>query len=175
MFFLQMSGFPGSGKSTLAKEIARHLDVVIIDHDVSKTALLQACPVDYTNQLGSVAYEIDWAMVEFQLALGRNVILDSPCLYDVMLKRGIALATTYGATYRFIDCVVEDVERINHRLATRSRRPSQIAFIAPEHYSNAVLATKRPSTHPILELDTSQPVSRYIEKALTYLSSSLSR
>lgn len=42
MFFLQMSGFPGSGKSTLSREIARRLDAVIVDHDVTKTALLES-------------------------------------------------------------------------------------------------------------------------------------
>jgi len=42
MFFLQMSGFPGSGKSTLAKQISKLTNAVIVDHDVSKTALLEA-------------------------------------------------------------------------------------------------------------------------------------
>lgn len=37
-----MSGLPGSGKSTLSREIARRLDAVIVDHDVTKTALLES-------------------------------------------------------------------------------------------------------------------------------------
>lgn len=41
MFFLQMSGVPGSGKSTLTKAIQEKLNVVIVDHDVTKTALLE--------------------------------------------------------------------------------------------------------------------------------------
>ncbi len=42
MFFLQLSGFTGSGKSTLSREIARRLDAIIVDHDVTKTALLES-------------------------------------------------------------------------------------------------------------------------------------
>ncbi len=36
MYFIQMSGVPGSGKSTLAKVISQNLDVVIVDHDMTK-------------------------------------------------------------------------------------------------------------------------------------------
>ncbi|EPE61840.1 ATP-binding protein [Exiguobacterium sp. S17] len=42
MFFLQMSRFPGSGKSTLARAIAPQLNAVIVNHDVTKTALLES-------------------------------------------------------------------------------------------------------------------------------------
>lgn len=42
MFFLQMSGFPGSGKSTLAKLISKATNAIIVDHDISKTAILEA-------------------------------------------------------------------------------------------------------------------------------------
>ena len=42
MYFLQMSGFPGSGKTTLARRIAQITGAVIVNHDISKTALLEA-------------------------------------------------------------------------------------------------------------------------------------
>ncbi|WP_236634079.1 MULTISPECIES: AAA family ATPase [unclassified Exiguobacterium] len=61
MFFLQMSGFPGSGKSTLARAIAPQLDAIIVDHDVTKTALLESM-VDHPPDpalAGKVAYDID--------------------------------------------------------------------------------------------------------------------
>ncbi|WP_154674942.1 zeta toxin family protein [Desnuesiella massiliensis] len=38
MFLLQMSGAQGSGKSTLAKEISRHINSIILDHDVIKSS-----------------------------------------------------------------------------------------------------------------------------------------
>lgn len=40
MIFIQMSSVPGSGKSTLSKSISEYLDVVVVNHDVTKTALM---------------------------------------------------------------------------------------------------------------------------------------
>lgn len=82
-----MSGTPGSGKSTLAKRIIQHVPAVIIDHDVSKTALLHTLPIGNFSdgEIGKMAYDVDWSLVEYHLSLGQNVILDSPCLYDEML------------------------------------------------------------------------------------------
>ena len=40
--FIQMSGAPGSGKTTIANAISERIKAVIIDHDVTKSALLNA-------------------------------------------------------------------------------------------------------------------------------------
>ena len=40
--FIQMSGAPGAGKSTIARAIATRIRAVILDHDVAKSALLNA-------------------------------------------------------------------------------------------------------------------------------------
>jgi predicted kinase len=92
MFFIQMSGFPGSGKSTLAREIAKHTDAVIIDHDIVKSALLHSieAPID-PKLAGKISYNIDWSLIEFHLSQGHNVIFDSPCLYEEMVERGTHL------------------------------------------------------------------------------------
>lgn len=50
MFFLQMSGFPGSGKSTLARFVAQHTGAVVIDHDIVKTALMEAMNESVNNK-----------------------------------------------------------------------------------------------------------------------------
>ncbi len=39
-YYIQMSGTPGSGKTTLATALSKELNAVIIDHDITKTALL---------------------------------------------------------------------------------------------------------------------------------------
>ena len=45
--FIQISGAPGSGKTTPARAIAPKIDAVIIDHDITKTALLDwDIPID---------------------------------------------------------------------------------------------------------------------------------
>lgn len=166
-----MSGFPGSGKSTLSREIARRLDAVIVDHDVTKTALLESTaqhPLDPTLA-GTVAYDLDWALVEFHLSLGRNVILDSPCLYDVMIDRGLAMTATSGATYRYVECLVDDVDEINRRLRERDRKLSQIRSVSPENFTQTVASSKKPPNMHTLTIDTNRPLETYLPDVLAYL------
>jgi predicted kinase len=90
MFFVQMSGFPGSGKSTLSRLIANRTGAVHIDHDIVKSALLEAIKDTSFNvkSAGEISYNIDWSLIEFHLSQGHNVIFDSPCLYDEMIIKG---------------------------------------------------------------------------------------
>jgi predicted kinase len=79
MFFLQISGFPGTGKSTLSREIAKRTGAIIVDHDVMKTALLEAAAgaeMDGRTS-GGISYHIDWSIIESILFQGRDVIFDS--------------------------------------------------------------------------------------------------
>ncbi|MFN4214241.1 AAA family ATPase [Exiguobacterium sp.] len=171
MFFLQMSGFPGSGKSTLAREIARRLDAVIVDHDVTKTALLESMadqPLD-TALTGKVAYDIDWALVSFNLSLGRNVILDSPCLYDVMIERGLALTWEHGATYRYVECIVDDIDEINRRLQERERKISQIESVTPDDFHRTVANSKKPPFMHTLTIDASRSLEAYLPDVIGYI------
>ena len=117
MFFLQMSGFPGSGKSTLAKEISHRLhDTVIVDHDIVKTALLEAISIKNHINIGKVSYQLEWDLIENYLSQGLNVIHDSPCIYHELLEKGIQLAEKYLIQYKFVDCVVKEMNIINQRI-----------------------------------------------------------
>lgn len=171
MFFLQMSGFPGSGKSTLSREIARRLDAVIVDHDVTKTALLESTAQHSLDPelAGKVAYDLDWALVEFHLSLGRNVILDSPCLYDVMIDRDLAMTANSGATYRYVECLVDDVDEINRRLRERERKLSQIRSVSPENFDRTVASSKKPPIMHALTIDTNRPLETYLPDVIAYL------
>ena len=42
LLLVQMSGAPGAGKSTVAHAIGRRTGAVVLDHDVTKSALLEA-------------------------------------------------------------------------------------------------------------------------------------
>ncbi len=124
MFFLQMSGFPGSGKSTLSREIAKRTEAIIIDHDVSKTALLETsagAEMDIKTS-GDISYHIDWSFIESMLSQGKNVIFDSPCLYDEMIVNGTGLAKKYQAKYKYVECFLNDFNEINTRLKNRERK-----------------------------------------------------
>ncbi len=79
-----MSGVPGSGKSALAKAIRDKLNVIVDDHDITKTALLEKMNGNISNELaGQASYHIDWSLIESFLSQNHNVILDS----HVFMKR----------------------------------------------------------------------------------------
>lgn len=132
MFFLQMAGFPGSGKSTLSREIAKHTNAVIIDHDIVKSALLQSLEAYHvqTDAAGHISYSIEWSLIDFHLSQGHSVILDSPCFYEEMLQKRKDLCEKYGAQYKYIECYLNDRKEINRRLKNRERMISQIEEIA---------------------------------------------
>ena len=127
LMFIQMSGAPGSGKTTIAQAIAAETGAVIIDHDITKSALLEAdIPVSLA---GRASYEVLGSLARHLLAQGHSVIFDSPCFYDNLLRRGQQLAKTFGATYRYIECVLEDLDELDRRLQTRPRHRSQVTGV----------------------------------------------
>lgn len=171
LFFLQLSGHPGSGKSTLAKQIIQHVDAVIVDHDVTKSALLKSLSHSTfeDGEIGKIAYEMDWTLVEYYLSLGKSVILDSPCLYDDMLTLGIFLSIHYQANYRYIECVIHDVDELNQRLQSRQRKMSQIKSVTTENFHRTLSNCKRPTGHEILKIDTTKSTEDHMEAVLHYL------
>lgn len=176
MFFLQMSGFPGSGKSTLAREIAKFAEAVIIDHDIVKTGLLEGLQLEGLNDVdpkraGGVAYHIEWSLVDFHLSQGHNVILDSPCLYEVMVEKGTTLAERYSAKYKYVECVLNDIHELNNRLKNRERMITQIGPVnlTEEGWQEVINRAKKPAHLECMEVDTSQAVDDYIGDVLLYI------
>lgn len=172
MFFVQMSGFPGSGKSTLALEIANRTDCVIVDHDVTKTALLQSAEEEAIgeNAIGKIAYNIDFALADYYLAQGKNVILDSPCLYEEVIERGTALSRKYGANYKYIECYLADFSEINRRLKSRQKRLSQIAEVKSAEVIQATLThSKKLAPNDFLSVNSGEPLHNYINIVIDYI------
>ena len=172
MFFLQMSGFPGAGKSTLAREIAKRKIVVIVDHDVTKSSLMKSFQNELHPQLnlGKVAYDLDFALVEHHLSLGQNVILDSPCLYEGIITKGTALAKKYQADYKYIDCNLNDFKLTNSRLNERQAMVSQIKEVRVEtNYLHTLKHTKYPEDYRSITVDTKQPIDAYMDAVMAYL------
>jgi predicted kinase len=183
-FFLQMSGMPGSGKTTLATAIGKKTGAVVIDHDVTKTALLNA-GISIKNA-GKASYELLGAMAEHLLTQGHSVIFDSPCFYISLLERGQAQAKAVGADYFFIECMVGelgklDFAEIDRRLRARPEKRSQIRGINlppidVEDYSrtgktafNIESANMKRPRSGYLVLDTQQPMDVCLDRALAYL------
>ena len=127
LLFIQMSGVPGAGKTTVARALAPLIGAVVIDHDVTKSALLEAgVPVEIA---GAASYRVLHAIAQHLLRQGHSVIFDSPCLYRDLLERGRELARAAGATYRYIECVLDDLDELDRRLRARPRLPSQLAGV----------------------------------------------
>lgn len=172
MFFIQMSGFPGSGKSTLALEIANRTDCIIIDHDVTKSALLNSINEEKSNgePLGGIAYNIDFALVDFYLSQGRNVILDSPCLYDELIDKGTKISHKYDANYKYIECYLDDFVEINRRLKSRKKKVSQISEVkSPETFNWALKNSKRPLNCKCISVNSGKPLDTYINEVIDYI------
>src|SRR6186713_2757617 len=108
LLFVQMSGAPGSGKTTIARAIGGRIGAVVIDHDVTKSALLKAeVPVSIA---GHASYMVLDAVARHLLQQGHSVIFDSPCFYEELLARGQRLAAEMGALYRYIECRIDDLD-----------------------------------------------------------------
>lgn len=115
---IQMSGAPGSGKSTIATLLSRSINGVVINHDIIKSFLLQSAIV--FAQASKLTYALDWILAEDMIKQGRSVvIIDTPCNYNEILERGLALALRYGFEYRYVECRVDDLDLLDQRLRER--------------------------------------------------------
>lgn len=176
---VQMSGVPGSGKSTIAVAIAPALQAIVLDHDDTKSAILE---VGIGNDLaGQVSYSVIKALARRYISEGKSVIIDSPCLYTPLLEYGLEVARRYEAVYRYIECRLEDVDLIDTRLRQRHSRRSQMSGVEATiahrgnlpRESRALIQEwannmKRPEGD-YLVLDASQPAEDNIERALEYV------
>lgn len=171
MFFLQMSGFPGSGKSTLAKQISKITNAIIVDHDISKTAILEALDDQNLSMyvLGKTAYHIDWSLIEFYLSQGYSVIFDAPCLYEEMIEIGKQLCLKYQIKYKYVECYIDNYELIQERLITRERKISQIQNTTYEAFRNGIQQSKKSEKYEYLIVESSHPIETYLSRVIEYI------
>lgn len=177
--FVQMSGAPGAGKTTIAHAVAQRIGAVVIDHDVTKSALLRAdVPV---ATAGYASYRVLDAVARHLLYQGFSVIFDSPCFYVELLNRGQQLAEEAGVIYRYVECVLTDLDELDRRLRTRTRLPSQVAGVYEPPtagsgklqidatiFQDWIMNMKRPENGH-LTLDTARPLALCIEQAVAYI------
>ena len=166
IFFLQLSGIPGAGKSTLALEIAKHINVIIIDHDVTKSAVMNSGLS--VKDAAPISWDVGYAYVDFYLSQGRNVIMDSCCFYNIQLIRSIKVAEKNNAEYKYIECYLNNLEEVNRRIKTREGKPSQIKFMEHKDYHLWVDDMKRPEQN-VLVVNTSKPIETYLNYVISYL------
>jgi predicted kinase len=195
---IQMSGAPGCGKSTLARLAGRRVGAVVLDHDTIKTALIDSgMPPGHGDPLtdpeglggapggaGQAAYEIAFALANSWLTAQVSTVLDSPCYYEWLLRRGQRLAHAVGATYRYVECVNNDLAELERRLRDRPHLRSQCTGLAPpESHGSEVdggevdgrelfrawaAGMRRPAAG-YLRVDTGRPTRECVAAVLAYL------
>jgi predicted kinase len=119
-----MSGAPGSGKSTVARLLRPRINGIIIDHDVLRSALLEAAIIPF-DDAAKQAYLLQWKLAEDFINQGVSIIVDSTCNYPEVLERGTTLAARHGYTYWYVECHVDDIDLLDGRLRNRSAMVSQ--------------------------------------------------
>ncbi|MBM7563887.1 hypothetical protein JOC55_000819 [Paenibacillus sacheonensis] len=125
----------------------------------------------FVQMSGFPAYHIEWSLIDFYLVQGHSVILDSPCLYEELVEKGLALAEKYNAKYKYVECVLNDIHELNHRLKNRKRMITQIGpvNIPEEKWQEVINRAKKPVQLECMKVDTSQPIDQYIGDVLLYI------
>lgn len=180
-YLVQMSGVPGSGKSTIARTIGSEIDAIVLDHDVTKSAIMsKGISPDLAGQ---ASYEVIKTLTKNFCANGQSVVIDSPCLYQELLDFGVSTAREFQVSYRYIECILDDFGELTKRIGGRTSLPSQNKLgplgggliehqDQPGRDSEAVFREwaknmKRPDDY--LRIDTAQPIDACCEQAIRYL------
>lgn len=101
---LVMKGHPATGKSALAWRLAQRLRAPLIDKDDVK---------DFTLTLpdgNALAYAIMWQIAGTQLALGLDVVVDSPLSYPVGYEQAQELAAKHTARLWVVETRLDEDE-----------------------------------------------------------------
>jgi len=116
------TGLPGTGKSSIAEAVARELNIPVFAKDWLEATLIR-CELSpsASRSLGSAGYELLTTLAERQLRLGQSVILDSVASTITIRAEWRALAQTYQAEWRVIECICSDEAAQRERMKVRQR------------------------------------------------------
>lgn len=120
MQLIVFAGLPGTGKSSVAEAVGRELSVPVFAKDWLE-ATLRRSGLGPSTDVGYVGYELLTTLAQRQLQMGQSVILDSVASIESIRTRWRALAATYQARWRVIECVCSDEAAHCARLAVRER------------------------------------------------------
>ena len=122
------------------------------DRDIIKSSLLD---FDLTREVvDKMSYQLTFDLAKYYLSMGNNVIIDTPCYYEEILKKGQALSNKYNANYKFIECQVNDFKIIKNRILNRENMASQIKNPTIEEFKKANESVQRPEKLKYIIVDT---------------------
>jgi predicted kinase len=166
------SGLPGTGKTSIAEAVARELGIPVFAKDWLEATLIRCelKPAENRGGLGSAGYQLLTTLAERQLRLGQSVILDSVASTLSIRATWRALAQTYQAEWRVIECICSDEAAQRDRLVGRQRGiPGWHELDWSE--VERVRAYYAPWDEERLILDAMQPPEENIAATLRYLRS----
>jgi hypothetical protein len=97
----------------MAKLLRQSIGVVVIDHDVIRSSLLEDNDLPF-DEVAKKAYRLQWAFANAVVAQGLNVIMDSTCNFQEVLDQRSVLAEQHGFAYWYVECKVEDIDMLPH-------------------------------------------------------------
>ena len=167
MFLLQMAGYPGSGKSTLSKLIGSKVGTVVIDRDIIKSSMMNE---GMSNEDASrLSYQVTFDLAKYYLSFGNNVVIDTPCYFQEIIKKGQSISDKYNVHYKFIECQVSDFEVIKERIAKRDNMVSQMGIPTIEGFERTKDRAQRPENSKYMIADTTDYDSVNFEEIEKYL------
>ncbi len=164
------TGLPGTGKTSIAEAVARELGIPVFAKDWLEATLIRCemQPADGAPPLGLAGYQLLTTLAQRQLQLGQSVILDSVASTMSIRAEWRALAQTYHAEWRVIECICSDEAAQRNRMNVRQREiPGWHELDWPE--VERVKAYYAPWTEERLILDAAYPLEENIAAALRYL------
>lgn len=127
------------------------------------------------------AYDTMYALARHLLSQEHSVVLDSPCAWPRIVTEGMRIAASHGATYRYIECQIHDLDLLDTRLTNRPRLRSHRRSLSlpppdlgntPQDgqtlYKSWASRTHHPPT-PHLQLNTQNPLPNLLREVDTYL------
>lgn len=184
-FIVIVCGLTGSGKSSVSRELARRLDVPVVNSDVVRKRIAakagrQIVPFNegiYSPAMTEKTYATMASEAEQELAKGHGVILDATFSRRAQRKAIIDFAKRYGAPVAVIHCAAADAT-IERRLKERAAAGSDVSDGRWEIYLAQKAAAEPLDDVPPslqLELQTDASVEELANVCVEFLRSRLAR
>ena len=87
-----------------------------------------------------------------------------------MVEKGIRMTGKYQATYKYVECYLNEINEIERRIKNRTPMISQIQQVPSEKaFMEWVNNSKKPSDLQCLRVDSGKPIEKYIDEVMLYI------
>jgi predicted kinase len=164
---IAFKGLPGCGKTTLSRALGQSLGWPVVSKD-DFSAILDERLTDY----GPLAHELLWNTARALLSQGFSVICDSTLMGATSYAQACRVARETGADLIVVECYCSDERLWRQRIEARKDYPTRYLSNWEEFQDYVRRVAPRavyPMEHPILKVDTVQPLSDTLHSLVTWL------